>query len=91
MDVFSNGFCFRLYVYIGPNWAKFQADAAIVVNPSQDEFFKQPIYYGLAHFSKFVPPESYRIELKVKDAPRNLQHVAFVRPDESVVVVFMNK
>jgi len=89
VDIFSNVFSFRMCT--GPNWANFQADAAIVVNPSQDEFFKQPIYYGLAHFSKFVPPESYRIELKVKDAPRNLQHVAFMRPDDAVVVVFMNK
>ncbi|OXA62947.1 putative glucosylceramidase 4 [Folsomia candida] len=75
----------------GPNWAKLTADAAILVNHSRDEFFKQPIFYAIGHISKFVPPDSVRIDLLVKDAPRNLLHIAFLRPDKAVVVIFLNR
>jgi len=75
----------------GPNWAKWAADAAILVNPKTDEFFKQPIHYGIGHVSKFVPPGSVRIEMSGERLPRNLQSVAFLRPDNGTVIVFLNK
>ena len=76
----------------GPNWAKFAADAAILVNPEADEFFKQPIYYAIGHVSKFVPPDSVRIEMTPgPHVPRNLQSVAFLRPDNRTVIIFLNK
>ncbi|KAL3098956.1 hypothetical protein niasHS_000944 [Heterodera schachtii] len=42
----------------GPNWVGNFVDAPIIVNASADEFYKQPMFYFLAHFSKFVPPNS---------------------------------
>lgn len=76
----------------GPNWAGLKADAAILVNSLKDEFFKQPIYYAIGHLSKFVPPDSVRIDMHVKEySPRNLQHVAFQRPDRAIVVIFLNR
>ena len=46
----------------------------IIVNKETDEFYKNPMYYGLAHFSKFLPQNSVRIEHKTEgyDADRIL-------------------
>ena len=45
----------------GPNWAYNFVDSPIIVNADKDEFYKNPMYYGLAHFSKFLPEETFRI------------------------------
>uniref|UniRef100_A0A183BR57 Glucosylceramidase n=1 Tax=Globodera pallida TaxID=36090 RepID=A0A183BR57_GLOPA len=42
----------------GPNWVGNLVDAPIIVNATSDEFYKQPMFYFLAHFSRFVPPNS---------------------------------
>ena len=49
----------------GPNWAYNYVDSPIIVNEANDEFYKNPMYYGLAHFSKFLPEESVRIHSEV--------------------------
>ena len=62
----------------GPNWAKNYVDAPILVNSTIDEFYKQPMFYFIAHFrfitrlfcpqlwlkffSKFVSRGSIRVE-----------------------------
>ena len=58
----------------GPNWAYNYVDSPIIVNKETDEFYKNPMYYGLAHFSKFLPQNSVRIEHKMEgyDADRIL-------------------
>ncbi|ODM90073.1 putative glucosylceramidase 4, partial [Orchesella cincta] len=72
----------------GPNWAKLKADAAILVNATADEFLKQPIYYGIGHVSKFVPPDSVRIDMTADSfSPRGLQTVAFLRPDNGTAIL----
>ncbi|XP_052774446.1 lysosomal acid glucosylceramidase-like [Mya arenaria] len=40
----------------GPNWQNNLADSPIIVNAEKDEFYKQPMFYAMAHFSKFVKP-----------------------------------
>ncbi|CAN7939571.1 unnamed protein product, partial [Ixodes hexagonus] len=35
----------------GPNWVKNFVDSPIIVNATGREFYKQPMYYALAHFS----------------------------------------
>ncbi|CAN8029207.1 unnamed protein product, partial [Ixodes persulcatus] len=35
----------------GPNWANNFVDSPIIVNATGREFYKQPMYYALAHFS----------------------------------------
>lgn len=37
----------------GPNWVGNWVDAPIVINKDADEFYKQPIFYFMAHF-RFV-------------------------------------
>ena len=45
----------------GPNWAYNFVDSPIIVNAEKDEFYKNPMYYGLAHFGKFLPEKTFRI------------------------------
>ncbi|XP_070622644.1 lysosomal acid glucosylceramidase-like isoform X2 [Erythrolamprus reginae] len=35
----------------GPNWVDNPVDSPIIVNPLKDEFYKQPMFYHLGHFS----------------------------------------
>lgn len=48
-----------------PSWAKNYVDAPIIVNKTSDEFYKQPMYYSLAHFSKFFRPDDIVVESDV--------------------------
>lgn len=45
----------------GPNWVKNFVDAPIIVDRDKQTFYKQPTYYALAHFTKFIPRGSVRI------------------------------
>lgn len=65
------------------------ADAAIIVNTTGDEFYKQPMYYAIGHFSKFIPDGSVRIKIQVQGS--SVQAVGVRTPDEHVVLVFLNK
>ncbi|OQV22608.1 Glucosylceramidase [Hypsibius exemplaris] len=86
----------------GPNWAKNQVDSPIIVNATADEFYKQPMYYALAHFSKFLPPNSVILKsnlasttnpwgVKRVSKASGLQIVAAQRPDGGLVTMVMNK
>ncbi|XP_044577072.1 lysosomal acid glucosylceramidase-like [Cotesia glomerata] len=71
----------------GPNWAGNFVDSPIIVNSKEDEFYKQPMYYAIAHFSKFIPRGSTRIDL----SPHiDIRSVAFITPDNTIVIVLYN-
>jgi len=72
----------------GPNWFSNFVDAGVIVMPDSDEFLKQPLFYAVGHFSKFIPRGSVRVEVKVLSG--FVDHVAFLRPDNGIVVVFYN-
>jgi len=75
----------------GPNWVKNFVDAPIIVDPSKNEYYRQPSYYALGHFSKFLAPGSVRIESTVRSSVNN--HVlvgAFRTPDNATVVIAVN-
>ncbi|KAK0181571.1 hypothetical protein PV327_003844 [Microctonus hyperodae] len=72
----------------GPNWSKNFVDSPIIVNPETDEFFKNPMYYALAHFSKFIPRKSTRVDLTTND---NIKSVAFSTPENRTVVILLNQ
>uniref|UniRef100_A0A1B6LL69 Glucosylceramidase n=1 Tax=Graphocephala atropunctata TaxID=36148 RepID=A0A1B6LL69_9HEMI len=38
-------------------------DASVIINTTNGEFYKQPIFYALGHFSKFMPPGSKKINV----------------------------
>ena len=46
----------------GPNWANNFVDSPIIVNKTADEFYKQPLYYAMGHFSKFINENSQRVK-----------------------------
>ncbi|GAB1605193.1 lysosomal acid glucosylceramidase isoform X1 [Argonauta hians] len=73
----------------GPNWVKNYVDSPIIVNKTAGEFYKQPMYYVLGHFSKFILPDSVRIE--ITNVPKSLDVVALLRPDNATVVVIANR
>ncbi|XP_037516810.1 lysosomal acid glucosylceramidase-like [Rhipicephalus sanguineus] len=72
----------------GPNWAHNYVDAPIIVNVTSKEFYQQPMYYALAHFSKFLPRGSKKIE---SEPARKLETIAFLRPDNAIVLVILNR
>ena len=72
----------------GPNWQDNRADSPIIVNATADEFYKQPMYYAIGHFSKFVVPGSKMMELVNK--PKDIDMLTFLRPDNSVAALLGN-
>lgn len=47
----------------GPN-LNLPTDAAVIVNASSGEFYKNPIFYVFGHFSKFIHPGSRRLDIQ---------------------------
>ncbi|KAK6036487.1 hypothetical protein COOONC_26008 [Cooperia oncophora] len=75
----------------GPNWVKNFVDSPIIVDATKVEFYKQPMWYALGHFSKFVRPDSHRILSKFDSTSHSsVKQVAFIAPDDSRVVVIIN-
>ena len=73
----------------GPNWQDNRADSPIIVNASADEFYKQPMYYAMGHFSKFVVPGSKMIKV-INTYLYQLDLLAFLRPDNSIALMVGN-
>ena len=76
----------------GPNWANNYADASIIVDAEKDQFYKNPMYYALGHFSKFIPEDSVRVNIDVLGGSNRfyLKVVSFERPDGAIVIVVTN-
>lgn len=47
----------------GPNYYNGFADAPIIVNITSGEIFKQPTFYAIGHFSRFITEGSVRIDV----------------------------
>ena len=73
----------------GPNWAGNQVDAPIIANLTSQEVYKQPMYYALGHFTKFIPPGSVRVHSSGIHM-NGLQSLTVLRPDDKIVVVLLN-
>ncbi|XP_054153718.1 lysosomal acid glucosylceramidase-like [Oppia nitens] len=74
----------------GPNWAKNFVDSPVIVNSTANEYYRQPMFYSLAHFTKFLEPLSRRIQT-TDTGTDQLQTIAFVTPNQSVVVIVLNR
>lgn len=70
----------------GPNYAENYVDAPIIVNKT--EIYKQPMFYALGHFSRFILAESVRIG--GKSSHKSVKSLAFLRPDGYTTVVLYN-
>jgi glucosylceramidase len=72
----------------GPNWAKNWCVAPVIVDPQADEVYFTPLYYTLAHFSRFIRPGALRIGFNNPD--ESLMVTAAQNPDGSIAVVIFN-
>lgn len=73
----------------GPNWVKNWCGAPILVDPDKDEVYITPIYYVMAHFSKFIRPEAQIIGFENSD--KDLMVTAARNTDGSIIVVVLNQ
>ena len=72
----------------GPNWFKNWCVAPVIVDTDKDEVYFTPLYYTMAHFSKYIRPGALRIGF---DNPDNtLMMTAAQNPDGSIAVVILN-
>ncbi len=72
----------------GPNWAENWCVAPVIVDPDADEVYFTPLYYTLAHFSRFFRPGAQRIGFE--NPSENLMVTAAQNPDKSIVVIIFN-
>ncbi|MEL6537064.1 MAG: glycoside hydrolase family 30 protein [Bacteroidota bacterium] len=73
----------------GPNWFKNWCAAPVIVDPEQDEVYFTPLYYTMAHFSKYIRPGAQVIGVDHTDD--FLQITAAKNPDGSIAVVILNE
>lgn len=73
------------------NMANFPLDAFIIVNENYKSFEKQPMFYAMAHFSRYIPPGSIRIDTNICGAMKDsLQSLAYWRLDGKTTVILYN-
>jgi len=77
----------------GPNLQGNFVDSPILFKPTHGHFYKNPMFFHMAHYSKYILPGSKRVELNIEcSATREeyCQAVGFLRPDGKAVVVITN-
>lgn len=73
----------------GPNWFKNWCNAPVIVDTEKDEVYFTPIYYTMAHFSKYIRPQA--VIIGVKNTDKTLMVTAAKNPDHSISVVVFNE
>lgn len=81
-----------LNIHGGPTWASNFVDSTIIVQPEKGQFVKQPTFYAIGHFSKFIPRGSRRIGVEQKKSvfEESIDNVAFLTPYDTIVIVLYN-
>ena len=72
----------------GPNWFKNWCVAPIIVDPEKDEVYFTPLYYVMAHFSKFMRPGAVKIGCSINS--KEVVATAVQNPDKSIALVIFN-
>ncbi|CAH1187047.1 unnamed protein product [Phyllotreta striolata] len=78
-----------LNVQGGPTFINNFVDSPIIVNATANEFYKQPMYYAIGHFSKAIPKGSIRQE--IIPFSDDVMVTAAARPDGGTAIVILNK
>jgi len=73
----------------GPNHAENWCIAPVIASPETDEVYYTPLYYVLAHFSRYIRPDAVRIG--ITESPESLMVTAFRNVDSSIVVAILNQ
>ena len=83
----------------GPNWANNMCDAPVIVNADASEFYLQPMYFHMVHFSKLLVRHSIVIKPDVRNNDKTkvwpfnnkkLKVLVVRRPDDNIVVTLLN-
>lgn len=76
----------------GPNYVHNVVDSPIIVNEDFTEIYKQPMFYVMAHFSKFLPIGSRRINTNIvhSNGSDTVKVVTFKRNDDKITVIMYN-
>ncbi|RAR47119.1 glucosylceramidase [Flavobacterium lacus] len=72
----------------GPNWFKNWCVAPVIVDPEKDEVYFTPLYYVMAHFSKFMRPGAVKIGCTISND--ELMTTAVKNPDGSIAIAIFN-
>ena len=72
----------------GPNWFKNWCVAPVIVDPEKDEVYFTPLYYTMAHFSKFMRPGAVKIGCTINS--KEVVSTAVQNPDGSIAVAIFN-
>lgn len=73
----------------GPNWFENWCVAPVIVDPEKDEVYFTPLYYTMAHFSKYMRPDAKVIGLENSD--EELMAAAVENPDGTIAVALFNE
>jgi len=73
----------------GPNWFKNWCLAPIIVDPDKDEVYITPLYYALAHFSKYMRPGAKRIDTSVN--AESIKVTSVINPDGKIALGVLNE
>ncbi len=74
----------------GPNWFKNWCAAPVIVDEENDEVYFTPLYYTMAHFSKYIRPGAKVIET-TKPENKKFMVTAAKNPDHAIAVVIFNE
>ena len=72
----------------GPNWFKNWCVAPVIVDPEKDEVYFTPLYYIMAHFSKFMRPGAVKIGCTISN--NEVMATAVKNPDNSIALAVFN-
>ncbi len=75
----------------GPNWAENWCVAPVIVDPDADEVYFTPLYYTIAHFSRYIRPGALRIAHNQPQVEGDLMVTAVQNPDGSIAVLLLNQ
>ncbi|ETK91600.1 hypothetical protein L915_04864 [Phytophthora nicotianae] len=80
----------------GPTWIDNLIDSPILIDEEGGaEFYKQPMFYAMGHFSKFLPADSVRVSLTTSSSASStltkVDSVAFLTPDDQIVLILSNR
>lgn len=73
----------------GPNYVNGSVDAPIITNAAAKEIYKQPLFYVIGQFSRFLPEGSVRIDVTTTNSM--IKTIGFRRPDGHIVLVNYNR
>ena len=63
-----------------------------MIDKQNATYYRNPMFYAIGHFSRYVTPGSIRLQAKLFSAPNmyDLHQVAFMTPDNYLVQVVIN-